>query len=168
MLAMVALVISAFAAVGCAKAPTMRLNHAEVSGVVFGLPPSVGVMMTVVMDVYNPNSYDVAVRAMQGEVIFLDHYSLPIQFTSPGEGTWLTANATTQVRVPVNVPGDLAARFISEAIASPTIPFHVKGKANVTATRSLKVEADNYAIDAKGEISRADLQQAALGLLIPH
>jgi hypothetical protein len=163
---MVALVL--FTVAGCAKQPTMRLNHAEVSGVVLGLPPSVSVTMTVVMDVYNPNSYDVAVRAMQGEVVFLDRYSLPIQFTSPGEGTWLAANATTQVRVPVNVPGDLAARFISDAIASPTIPFNVKGKANVTATRSLKVEADNYSIDARGELSRADLQNAALGLLIPH
>ncbi len=166
LLVMVALLTATFAVVGCAKQPTMRLNHAEVSGVVFGLPP--GVMMTVVMDVYNPNSYDVAVRSMQGEVIFLDRYSLPIQFESPGEGTWLAANATTQVRVPVSVPGELAARFVSDAIAQPTIPFTVKGKANVTATRSLKVESDNYAIDARGELSRADLQSAALGLFMPH
>lgn len=166
LLVMVALLIAAVASAGCAKQPTMRLNHAELSGVAFGLPPSV--LMTVVMDVYNPNSYDVAVRSMQGEVVFLGRYSLPIQFESPGEGTWLGANATTQVRVPVNVPGELAARFVSDAIAQPTIPFNVKGKANVTATRSLKVESDNYTIDARGELSRADLQNAALGLFMPH
>jgi hypothetical protein len=165
---MVICLAAAFACTGCAKQPTMRLNHAEVSGVSLGFPPSVGVMMTVVMDVTNPNSYDVAVRSMQGKVVFFDRYSLPVEYTAPGEGTWLAANATTQVRVPVNVPVDLAARLVGDTMASPSIPFSVTGKANVTATRSLKLEADNYSIDAKGEISRADMQSVALGMFIPH
>ncbi|MDF2697390.1 MAG: hypothetical protein K0S65_5773, partial [Labilithrix sp.] len=65
---------------GCAKKPTMKVHHAEMQGVQFGFPPSVAVQMTVVMDVFNPNSYDVAIRGMRGTVTFHDRYTMPIDF----------------------------------------------------------------------------------------
>jgi hypothetical protein len=44
----------------------MNLRHAEVSGMQFGFPPQVGVVMTAVVDVYNPNGYDVAIGPCAG------------------------------------------------------------------------------------------------------
>jgi hypothetical protein len=150
---------------GCAKKPTMKVNHAEMAGVQLGFPPSLAVQMTVVMDVYNPNSYDVAIRAMRGQVTFFDRYTMPIDYRAGGEGVWLAADKLTQVRVPTAVPIDLALRITREAMTG-TVPYHVVGKADVTATRSLKIEADDYSVDERGEIARQQIEAsiAALGL----
>src|SRR5215475_6059015 len=100
-----------FAAVatwGCVSKPTMHLNHAEISGAQLAtFPPSIGILMTVVVDVYNPNSYDVAIRAMRGQVVMGNNYSLPVDFRAPGNGVWLAADKTTSVRVPISIPLDL-------------------------------------------------------------
>src|SRR5215475_1976368 len=88
-LAWLALVLLALASSGCAKKPTMKVNHAEVSGVTIGFPPQLAIQMTVVLDVFNPNSYDVAVRAMRGTVTFEDQYTMPIDFRASGDGVWL-------------------------------------------------------------------------------
>jgi hypothetical protein len=151
---------------GCAKKPTMKVNHAEVSGVQLGFPPSLAIQMTVVLDVFNPNSYDVAVRAMRGNVTFQDQYSMPIDFKAAGDGVWLPASQTTQVRVPVAVPVDLALRITHGAI-SGTVPYHVVGKADVTATKSLKIEKDDYSVDEKGELARNVIEQSIASMGIP-
>lgn len=151
---------------GCASKPTMKLNHAEVSGVQLGFPPQLSVQMTVVIDVFNPNSYDVAIRAMRGTVSFYDRYSLPINFQPGGEGVWLPSKQTTQVRVPSSVPIDLALRITREATVG-VVPFHVVGKADVTATRSLKIESDDWSVDEKGEIQRQQIQASIAALGIP-
>lgn len=150
----------------CAKKPTMKVHHAEMAGVQFGFPPSVAVQMTVVMDVYNPNSYDVAIRAMRGTVTFRDQYSMPIDYRPGGEGVWLGSNRTTQVRVPVALPVDLAIRLTHEAMTG-SVPYHVVGKADVTATRSLKIESDDYSVDERGEISRQQIDASIAALGIP-
>jgi hypothetical protein len=152
--------------VSCAKKPTMKVHHAEVTGVQFGFPPTVAVQMTVVMDVFNPNGYDVAVRAMRGTVTFYDRYSMPIDFRPGGEGVWLPSNQTSQVRVPVAVPIDLAMRLTREAYGG-TVPYHVVGKADVTATRSLKIESDDYSVDERGQIARQVIDQSIAALGIP-
>lgn len=151
---------------GCAKKPTMKLHHAELQGVQFGFPPSVAVQMTVVLDVFNPNSYDVAVRAMRGTVTFNDRYTMPINWAPGGEGVWLPANQTTQVRVPCAVPVDIALRLTREALTT-TVPYRVVGKADVTATRSLKIESDDYSVDEKGEIARQQIEASIAALGIP-
>lgn len=151
---------------GCAKKPTMKVRHAEMQGVRLGFPPSAAVQMTVVMDVFNPNSYDVAIRAMRGTVSFFDRYSMPIDFRPGGEGIWLAADRMTQVRVPTTVPVDLALRITSEALTG-TVPYHVVGKADVTATRSLKIESDDYSVDERGEISRQVIEASIAALGIP-
>jgi hypothetical protein len=154
------------AANGCAKKPTMKVNHAEMAGVSLGFPPSVAVQMTVVMDVFNPNGYDVAVRAMRGTVTFYDRYTMPIDFRAPGEGVWLAAGRTTQVRVPASVPVDLALRITQEALTG-VVPYRVVGKADVTATRSLKIEADDYSVDERGQIARQQIEASIAALGIP-
>jgi hypothetical protein len=151
---------------GCAKKPTMKVHHAEMQGVQFGFPPSVAVQMTVVMDVFNPNSYDVAIRAMRGTVTFNDRYTMPIDFRPGGEGIWLASDRTTQVRVPAAVPVDLALRITREAMTG-VVPYRVVGKADVTATRSLKVESDDYSVDERGEISRQVIEASIAAIGVP-
>lgn len=157
-------VLAALFASGCAKKPTMRLNHAEVNGVRIAFPPSVGVIMTTVVDVYNPNSYDVAIRAMRGQIVLADRYMLPIDFRATGDGVWLAADATTSVRIPVTMPMDLAVALLRESFAMPTIPFRVTGSADVTATRTFKIEGDDYSVDERGAFTRDQLQLAVQGL----
>jgi hypothetical protein len=153
--------------IACAKKPTMHLNHAEVSGVSLGFPPQIGVMMTVVVDVYNPNSYDVAIRAMRGQVVMAGRYTLPVNFQAQGEGVWLASDATTPVRVPVSIPVDLAMTLVREAYTSPTIPFHITGRADVTATRTFKIEKDDYEVDENGFIDRQAVEASIRGVFIP-
>jgi hypothetical protein len=141
----------------------MKLNHAEISGMSLGFPPQVGVVMTMVIDVYNPNSYDVAIRAMRGNAVLAEKYTLPIDYRPGPEGVWLAANATTSMRVPVSVPVDLALRLLRESYTSPTVPFHVTGTADVTATRTFQIEKDNYSVDETGTFTRQQLE-----LAMPH
>lgn len=162
----VAVVILGVVLGGCASKPKMKVHHAEVQGIRFGFPPSVAVQMTVVLDVYNPNSYDVAIRAVRGTVTFHDRYTLPVDFQPGGEGVWLAADRTTQVRVPTAVPVDLALRLTREAFTG-TVPYRFVGKADVTATRSLKIEKDDYSVDEKGEIHRQVIDQSIAALGIP-
>jgi hypothetical protein len=133
----------------------MHLNHAEITGLQLGFPPAVA--MTMVIDVHNPNAYDVAIRAMRGQVIIADQYPLPITFTAPGDGVWLPADKTTQVRIPIVMPVQLALAVLQKAYATPQIPYRCIGKADVTGTRTLKVEQDNYAVDEHGMIDRQQI-----------
>lgn len=148
---------------GCASKPTMTLKSAEISGVRLGFPPQVGVVMTVVLDVKNTNSYDVAVRAMRGTAVLAEKYTLPIDYRPGGEGVWLAADATTTIRVPVTLPIDLALQLLRESYMAPTVSFRVIGTADVTATRTFKIEKDNYSVDERGTFSRQQLEMA-----IPH
>lgn len=148
---------------GCASKPTMHLNHAEVQGVQLGFPPSLSVLMTVVVDVYNPNGYDVAIRAMRGQVILANRYPLPVDFQAPGDGVWLASNAVTSVRVPTAIPVDLAVTLLREAYTSPVVPYHLIGKADVTASRTFHVEADDYSVDETGLITRDQFERAIRG-----
>jgi hypothetical protein len=165
---LILLVTALFAALssGCASKPTMKLHHAELAGVQIGFPPSLALQMTVVMDVYNPNSYDVAIRAVRGTVTFHDRYTLPVNFQPGGEGVWLPAKQTTQVRVPTAVPIDLALRITREATVG-SVPYRVVGKADVTATRSLKIESDDYSVDERGEVQRHVIEQSIAAMGIP-
>ena len=141
----------------------MKLNHAEISGMSLGFPPQVGVVMTIVIDVYNPNSYDVAIRAMRGSALLATKYTIPIDYRAGTEGVWLASKQTTTVRIPISVPIDLALQLLRESIAAPTVPFHVTGKADVTATRTFQIEKDNYSVDESGTFSRQQLE-----LAMPH
>lgn len=152
----------ALLAPACVSQPTMRLDHAEINGVRISFPPSLGVLMTVVINVYNPNSYDVAVRAVRGQVLLANRYTMPVDFRADNNGVWLPADRTTQVRVPVSVPVDLALAVLRESFTSPIIPYRFTGRADVTATRTLQIERDNYSVDEQGVVQRQQIE-AALG-----
>jgi hypothetical protein len=152
---------------GCVSKPTMHLNHAEVSGFQFGMPPSV--LMTVVVDVYNPNSYDVAIRAMRGTVTMADRYPIPLDFRPPGDGLWLPAGKTTSVRTPVAIPVDMAIALVRESWQVPEITYHMVGKADVTGTRTFQIEKDDYSVDERGVVTRDQIQAIIPNTLFgPH
>jgi hypothetical protein len=148
----------------------MHLNHAEISGVQLAtFPPSLGVLMTVVVDVYNPNGYDVAVRAMRGQVLMAEKYPVPVEFQAPPDGVWLPSGQTTSVRVPVAMPLDLALILLREAYANPTISYRFTGSADVTGTRTFKIEKDNYSVDEHGVVTRDQIAAIIPNTLLgPH
>lgn len=160
------LVLAAVASAGCVSKPTVKLHHAEISGVQLGFPPQLSVVLTVVMAVTNPNSYDVAVRQVRGQTVIADRFVLPVEYRAEGAGVWLPAGQTTPVRVPVVVPAQTGIAILAAGLQMPSIPFRFTGKADVTATRTLQVEKDNYEVDEKGEIPRAQLD-AAVRSVVP-
>ena len=138
----------------------MHLNHAEISGAQLAtFPPGIGIVMTVVVDVYNPNSYDVAIRAMRGQVVMGNNYSLPVDFRAPGNGVWLAAERTTSVRVPISIPLDLGLALLRDSAAAPFIPYRLTGRADVTASSTFRIESDDYAVDEQGTISRQQIAE---------
>lgn len=149
---------------GCAKKPTMKLNHAEITGVNVGFPPSLSVVLTSVVDVYNPNSYDVAIRAMRGQIIIMNRYTVPLNYQAENGGVWLAADRTTSVRVPVSIPVDLALQLARETLMTPTIQFHVVGKADVTASRTFQIEKDDYSVNEFGSFQSSQLQLTLGGM----
>lgn len=157
---LLAVLALAFASFGCVKKPTMKLDHAELTGVRIAFPPSFSVLMTIVVDVTNPNSYDVAVRAVRGQVFLANRYPLPVDFRAAGNGVWLPAGQTTPVRVPVNVPIDLAVQVLREAAMSPSIAYGFNGHADVTATSTFQLEKDDYSVSEQGALSQQQLQGA--------
>jgi hypothetical protein len=163
----VAVALSALAS--CVQKPAVRLNHAEISGIdMRSFPANVGIVMTIVIDVYNPNGYDVAVRGVRGQTILADQYPVPVLFQAPPDGIWMPAKQTTPVRVPVTVPLQLALLLVQQSFASPTIPYRFTGAADVTGSRTFKIEKDNYAFDVRGAITRDQVLAVIPNTLFPH
>lgn len=152
---------------GCVKKPTMTLNHAEIRGVQLGWPPQIGVQMTVVLDVYNPNSYDVAVRAVRGQTVLADRHPIAVDYRAEGNGVWMAAGRTTAIAVPVVVPAQTGLAVLADAMGAPSISYHFTGKADVTGTSTFQIEKDDYAVDERGTIPRAQFEGALRSLPIP-
>lgn len=149
---------------GCVQKPTMKLRGAEIAGFQIGFPV-IYVNMVAVMDVTNPNSYDVAVRRVRGQVVFANRYGLPVDFQPQGNGLWLPSKQTTRIGVPISIPVAMGWQLLNEAATAPVIPFRFQGKADVTGTRTLQLEKDDYAIDESGVITRQQLVGALPGAI---
>jgi hypothetical protein len=159
-LSLLLVALLALAGAGCVSKPTMKLNHAEISGVKLAFPLNVSVLMTVYIDVSNPNSYDVAMRSVSGQTLIAGRHLVPVDFKPGGDGVWLASKQTTQVAVPVTIPVKVGLAVLGEAAGSPSVPYRFTGKANVTATRTFQIEKDDYSIDEQGQISRQQLEAA--------
>jgi hypothetical protein len=171
----IGLALAACASTGCVKKPEMHLDHAEITGVQMAtLPPSLGIVMVVVLQVYNPNSYDVAVRGVRGQAILAGQYPLPVAYQAPPpDGLWMPAGQTTAVRVPITMPIQLAFALVGQGLAAPTIEYRFTGVADVTASHTLQLEKDNYAVDESGSITREQMMAVipnsiAASPLFPH
>jgi hypothetical protein len=154
-LALAIFVAFALAATGCSHKPTMRLNHAEISGVQLAtFPPGLGVAMKVVVDVNNPNSFDLAIRALRGQVVMAERYTFPLQFPAPPDGVWLPAGQTTPISVTVTMPAEQAIAIVQESMSAAEIPYRFSGRADVTATRTFQIAKDDYSIEETGTVPR--------------
>ena len=119
---------------GCVHDPNVKLDHAELNGFqVAAFPPQIGVRLTVVVNITNTNSFDVALRGMRGQVMLGEKYPLPITYVAPPPGIWLRAGQATPMRLPVDMPIELAIALLREAFASPVIGFHVTGSSTSPA-----------------------------------
>jgi hypothetical protein len=153
----------------CVQDPTVVLNHAELNGVqMAAFPPRLGILLTVVLDVTNANSFDIAVRGMRGQVLMNDRYPLPLDYRPPPPGVWLRAGQVTPMRLPVDMPIDLAVTLLREAWASPVIGFHVVGVVDVTGSSTLKVDKDNFAVDLRGTMTRQQVAGVVPAVFLPH
>ncbi|MEJ7733440.1 MAG: hypothetical protein WKG00_30130 [Polyangiaceae bacterium] len=148
------------AGAACVSKPTMHLRGAAISGVRVSFPPALGVIMRVMVDVYNPNSYDVAVRAVRGQTVLGERYTMPVNFKAQGDGLWLASGRNTSIEVPVDIPVQTAMAVLAESTMVTMIPYRFSGRADVTATRTFRLEQDDYSIDERGWINRQQIQDA--------
>ena len=169
------LALIASASTACVHKPEMHLDHAEISGVQLAtIPPSLGIVMTVVINVYNPNSYDVAIRGVRGQTVIGGQPPVPVAYQAPSpEGLWLPARQTTAVRVPITLPIQTALALAQRGLTIPTIDYRFTGVADVTATHTFQLEKDNYAVDETGTITQAEMlavipSSIAASPLFPH
>ena len=153
-LAVGVLVLAGLALGGCASKPTLRVHHAELRSATIQ-----GVGLDVMIQVDNPNSYDLQIRNVRASVLIAGRYMLPPLLFSPNQ--WLPAGEKTLVRVPMLIPYDLVPRLINESVNTPLIVYAVSGSADVTAVRLLGIEKDNYPINEQSSISRMGLIAAA-------
>ncbi len=109
-------------------------------------------MLDVVIEIQNPNSFDIQVRDVTAETTFADKYRLPPIVLHPNQ--WLPAGQSVQVHVPTTLPWLMIPGILAETILSPKVTYLVRGSANVTATRTFGIEEDNYPIELRGEMPR--------------
>lgn len=139
---------------GCFSEPSMKLYGARIT---HATPYGVG--LTMQMAVENHNSIDVMVRDVRADVVLAKSYRLPTVVVSPNQ--WLPANRSTLVQVPVIVPWNLVAPLLGTTVTSSTISYKVWGSANVTATRALEIDWDDYKLEKEGKFYRQELVAAA-------
>jgi len=139
-----------------------RVVDCHAFGVLGGLS-GFGLNTVIYLQVRNDNPYDVQIRGMNVNVTFGHGYPIgPINFPT---NQWLQANRTTLVAVPVTIPWVVMPALISETMGSYSIPYHVKGYADVTATRTFQIDRDNYQVDESGSLPRQMLVDSARSML---
>jgi hypothetical protein len=153
----------------CVHVPEVTLDHAELNGVQVAaiFPPRIAISLTVVVNVTNTNSFDVALRGMRGQVVMADKYPLPIAYQAPPPGIWLRAGQTTPMRLPVDMPVELAIALLRESFGATLIPYHVTGVVDVTGTTTLKIDRDNFPVDLVGSMTRQQIQGVVPAFLMP-
>lgn len=154
------LLLALFAAPGCVSKPAVTVHHAELRGL-----SAWGLQVMILLQVRNDNGYDVQLRNVNVSTTFGRGLRLPVMF-SPNQ--WLPSNQTSFVQVPVTIPWTAIPQLVAETNGAYAIPYHVKGVADVTATRALGIERDNYPVDEGGAIPRqlvVDAARSAIPLL---
>lgn len=146
--------VLAASAMGCVKTPVLQLHSARIGGV-----SATGVILSVTMRVNNENSFDVRVRNVRANVTIQSRYTLPYLQYNPD--TWLGSDASTLVPAPMTIPWVMVKPLLTTSIGSNAVSYTLNGLADVTATRLLQIQANDYGINAAGTFSRGDLVLAA-------
>lgn len=145
--------VSLLAGTGCVTEPAVKLYGARIAGV----SPQ-GVTLGVTMKVLNDNAFDIMVRGVRTNVTIGGRMLPPVE-AQPQQ--WLPSGRATLIQVPVIIPWNTVTPLISTTVASPTIKYRMVGYADVTATRALEIDFDDYKFDQTGGFSRAELVMAA-------
>lgn len=138
----------------CVTTPSMSLYGARVTHTT---PAGVGMTMT--MKVQNDNVFDIQLRGVMANVTLAKRYQLPPVVANPW--LWLPAGRATLVHVPVIIPWTLIGPLIQTTLGSSLVSYRVVGRADVTATRALEIDFDDYKLDQEGRFSRGELLMAA-------
>jgi LEA14-like dessication related protein len=147
------LAVALLAGTGCVSEPAVKLYGARIGGV----GPQ-GVTLGVTMRVLNDNSFDIMVRGVRTNVS-IGNTMLPPVEAQPQQ--WLPSGRGTLVQVPVLIPWATVRPLVQTTVASPAIKYRMVGYADVTATRALEIDFDDYKFDQVGSFSRAELVLAA-------
>lgn len=111
------------------------------------------------MWVANAYPIDVQIRAMRVSAVIEGSLQLPPIVESPN--VWLRSNTKTNVTVSVFIPWNLVPRLLSQTLGHTVLEYRVRGLADITATQAFRIERDDYEVDEKGKVSRAELLAAA-------
>lgn len=133
------------AATGCS--PVVSLHHTEVRGA-----SGSGLNVVAVLEVENENAFDVHVRRVRARVTLADRYRLAPVDIQPNK--WISANRKVKVAVPITIPWTEVPGVLAASAGSSSVPYHVRGTADVTAGRSARVRVTRYPIDQEGSIPR--------------
>jgi hypothetical protein len=139
----------------CVKKPELKLHHAEIRAA-----SMYGLGMEVFLVVNNSNSYDVQVRNIRATVTLANQYSVPLQF-SPN--SVLPSGRSVIIAVPMTVPWAMLPGLITASSGSATVPFRVRGNADVTAMGF--IDRDEYPVDEEGTIPRQAFVDAARSVM---
>jgi LEA14-like dessication related protein len=132
---------------GCVSKPVIALHHADLKEVSLQ-----GLDLKVVIQIHNPNAYDVEVRAVHAQVTIAGKYKLEPMDLQPNK--WLPAGETTLIAVPVYIPWPMVPGLIAETLGTPDVKYRVQGSADVTATRTFGIEKNNYPLDEEASLPR--------------
>ncbi len=148
------IVLSSFVLSACITRPAMQLWGTQVRN---AGPP--GLSLNMIMRVKNDNAFDIQIRTVRANVVLDGRYPLPPIMASPN--TWLRAGQTTQVVVPVTIPWSIVPGLTASAARKPFLTFRVVGSADVTGTRLLKINRDDWRMSDQGRVSSLELLAAA-------
>ena len=151
--AVVSPVVSSVALAGCTKPlpPQLTPQQAKVTAV-----DATGFDMTVKMDAFNPNAFELAVQSVVAHVIVDGNQDLGTVTAS--KPIALAANAHTAIDVPMNVKWKNATSFATIATSRRPVPYTIDGTATVGGNR-LNVDIP---FKLQGTITAEQLQQAGL------
>ncbi len=119
-----------------------------------------GVEATMQLKVTNTMPFDVKVKNVRAQVTVAERYALPYVRFDPDQ--WMPANSWVYVYVPALFPWASIAPLAAATITSDTIGYHVAGYVDVTATRLVGLQINDYTLDDDAQVSRADLLFAAM------
>ena len=152
-------VVAALAAAcsGCATKPTADVQNAIIRG---ASPQGLGVQ--IYLRVKNENSFDIQIRRVRGRAVIGGRWGMPVDVSLYA---WLPSDSTTVVMVPLWIPWLMLPALVAESVGSPIIPWRLTGHADITATRLLGVEKDNFPVDEVGMLPREIIVNAARGII---
>ncbi len=152
--AVLLLILSSLALTGCISEPAMKLWGTQVRN---AGPP--GLSLNMIMRVKNENSFDIQLRNVRASVVLAGRYPLPPIVASPNK--WLRAGQVDHVTVPVTIPWNMVPNLTATAARGPWVTFHVKGFADVTGTRALKIDHNDWRVNQQGKVSSAEILASA-------